>query len=186
MANLRENETIELILNRHSTRKFEARPIEDEKIQLLLECAFAAPNSKSVNMCNVVAVSDAATLKKLGELAPSSMPLLTAPLAIGVCVCEAEYHKKLGIQDNTWMEDASAMMMTMLLAARAMGLEGVWMQVLNRPDREGVIRETLSIPDDVILMAMAVVGYPAKPNTRPAHAGVPGDRIHIDNWGKRP
>ncbi|MDR2522864.1 MAG: nitroreductase family protein [Synergistaceae bacterium] len=175
-----DNETIRIILGRRSVRVFEARSVEAEKVELLLECAFAAPSAMNIQPCHIVVVDDKDLLKKIGEASAHSRMAAGAPLGLAVCVDVANYEKKHGFTDGTWMEDASCAMENMLLAARAVGLEGVWLQIANRPEREGTIPSLLNLPEGVRALAMALVGYGAK--VKPPHAGVDAARVHCNGW----
>lgn len=55
---------ITIIMGRRSIRKFLERPIAVEKVQTLLECAFAAPSSKNYRPCQFVLIDDRELLKK--------------------------------------------------------------------------------------------------------------------------
>lgn len=103
-----------------------------------------------------------------------------AGLAIAVCVDVPDYEARSGVTDGTWMEDGACAMENILLAARALGLEGVFMQVVNREDREGVIPPLLNVPEGVKVFALAVLGY-ASEETKP-HSGVDEKRLHKNQW----
>lgn len=178
-TDLKDNETIRLILGRRSVRKFEARPVESEKVYTLLECAFAAPSSKNLKPCHVILIDDGEILQKIGAASEHARAAANAALAIAVCVDVSDYEKRSGSTDGTWMEDCSCVMMNILIAARALGLEGVWIQVLNRPEKAG-IPQVLGIPDDAKLFALAVLGY--SDVNKPSYSGVDESRLHTNCW----
>lgn len=103
-----------------------------------------------------------------------------APLTIAVCVDVAAYEAEHHVTDGTWMEDASCAMMNIWLAARALELEGVWMQVLNRPDHVDAITPLLKIPVGVKVFAVAVLGYPAE--KKEPHRNITPSRLHHNTW----
>ena len=177
---LSDNETIRVILGRRSVRVFEEKSVETEKVDLLLECAFAAPSAMNIRPCHLVVVDDKELLKKIGEASVHSRMAAGAPLGLAVCVDVANYEKQHGFTDGTWMEDASCVMENVLLAARAVGLEGVWLQIANRPEREETIPSLLDLPEGVRALAMALVGYGAK--VKSPHAGVDEARVHRNHW----
>ena len=78
------------------------------------------------------------------------------------------------------MEDSACAMENILIAARALGLEGVWLQVPNRPERESVVPPLLGLPEGVRLFAMAVLGYGAE--VKAPHSGVDSARLHRNSW----
>jgi nitroreductase len=177
---LAENETIRIILGRRSVRAFEPKNVEREKVDLLLECAFAAPSAKNIQPCHLVVIDDKGLLTKIGAANPRAKMVGGAPLAVAVCVDVANYETEHGLTDGTWMEDSSCVMENILLAARALELEGVWLQIANRPEREETVPPLLSLPEGVRLFALAVLGYGAEKKT--PHSGIPEARLHRNIW----
>lgn len=173
-------EMIKLIMGRRSIRKFEPRPIEPEKVMTLLECAFAAPSSKNRKPCHFVLIDDKAMLEKIGSATPEVKMAAGAALGIAVCVDVPAYERTSGLTDGTWMEDAAAAVENVLLAARALDLEGVWMQIVNRAERETTVPHLLGIPEGVKLFSIALVGYPAEEKS--PHCGVDSTRLHKNGW----
>lgn len=176
-------EIIKLIMGRRSIRHFAPKPIEPEHAMTLLECAFAAPSSKNLKPCQFILIDDKATLEKIGEATPAAKMATGAALGIAVCVDVQTYENLSGLTDGTWMEDAAAAMENILLAARAFGLEGVWMQVVNRKEREETIPPLLGIPSGVKLFSIALLGYPAE--SRDPHSGIDTARLHKNRWNGR-
>ena len=174
------NEVVRTILGRRSIRAFENKAVEPEKVEALLECAFAAPSSKNVQPCHVMVIDDASLLKKIGAVHQNTIVAGGAPLAIGVCVDVVNYEAKTNLTDGTWMEDSSCVMENILIAARSLGLEGVWMQILNRPEKAEGVSRLLNIPEGVKIFALAILGYGAE--TKPPHSGVDNARLHRNGW----
>lgn len=177
---MKGSETIKIIMERRSIRKFEPKPVEDELAMTLLECGFAAPSSKNYKPCQFILINERAMLEKIGAATPAAKMVAGAGLAIAVCVDVPDYEARSGQTDGTWMEDSAVAMENILLAARAVGLEGVWMKVVNRPDKEGTIPQVLGLPQEVKLFAIALVGYPAE--TRDPHSGIDQERLHKNTW----
>lgn len=173
-------ETIKIIMERRSIRRFEPKPVEDELAMTLLECAFAAPSSKNYRPCQFILINDRTVLEKIGAATPAAKMVAGAGLGIAVCVDVPAYEAKSGQTDGTWLEDAAAAMENILLAARALGLEGVWMKVMNRPEKEETISPILGIPQGVRLFAIALAGYPAE--TREPRGGIDETRLHKNAW----
>ena len=61
---------IELLRNRRSRRKFEDRPVEKEKIDLLVEAALRSPSSKGINPWEFVVVTDPEIIARLAAAKP--------------------------------------------------------------------------------------------------------------------
>ena len=179
-ADFASNETIRVIIGRRSVRKFTDQPVDSERTRILLECGFAAPSSKNIKPCHLICIDDKKTLEEIGNASPEVRAAAVAPLAIAVCVDVANYEKNHGLRDGTWMEDSSCAMMNILLAARALGMEGVWLQIVNRAEREGKIPQILGIPEGVKLFALAVIGFSEV--SKAPHGGVDESRLHSNAW----
>ena len=180
MQTVLDNEVARTILGRRSIRVFENRGVEPEKVEAILECAFAAPSAKNIQPCHLMVIDDASLLKEIGAVHSHTKMVTGAPLAIGVCVDVAQYETKHNLTDGTWMEDSSCAMQNMLIAARSFGLEGVWLQIVNRPEREEGVSRLLHIPEGVKLFALAVLGYGAE--SKAPHSGTNKNKLHHNGW----
>ncbi|MDR1649057.1 MAG: nitroreductase family protein [Synergistaceae bacterium] len=175
-----DERTVQIILGRRSVRAFEKRRVEPEKVETLLKCGFAAPSARNIRPCHFVVIDDEALLKKIGGATEETRLAGGAPLAIAVCVDVASYEKNHKLTDGTWVEDASCAMENILLAARALGLEGVWLQIANRPEREETTPPLLNLPDGVRLLALAVLGYGTE--HKAPHSGIDESKRHHNTW----
>lgn len=61
-----------------------------------------------------------------------------------------------------WIQDCSAVTENILLAAHAMGLGAVWCGAYpnNEIDKVGKMQNLLSLPEDVYVLSVIVLGYP--------------------------
>jgi nitroreductase len=175
-----DERTIRIILGRRSVRAFEKKRVEPEKVETLLECAFAAPSSKNIRPCHFVAIDDEGLLRKIGGAVEATRAVGGAPLTIAICVDVAAYEKDHKMTDGTWMEDCSCAMENILIAARALGLEGFWLQIANRAEREQAVPPLLNLPEGVRLLALAVLGYGTE--HKAPHSGTDGTKLHRNGW----
>ncbi|MDR1874447.1 MAG: nitroreductase family protein [Synergistaceae bacterium] len=174
------NETIRAIMGRRSIRSFEPRSVEPEKVQILLECAFAAPSAMNHQPCHIMCIDSRELLDSISAVSERTRMAKSAPLAFAVCVDVARYEKVHQLTDGTWMADSACMMENILLAARALGLEGVWLHIVSRPDREPGVLSLLNPPEGVKVFALALMGYGAE--TKAPHSGVSAARLHRNGW----
>lgn len=68
-----------------------------------------------------------------------------------------------------WVEDCSAAVENLLLAATALDLGSVWIAVYPREQREAHVRSTLNIPADLRVLCLVPIGHPGEskpPRTR--------------------
>lgn len=173
---MRDNKVIETILGRRSIRKFTQDPVPPEIRDLLLECAFAAPSSHNRQSTVFLVIEDRKILEDLAEAHDSGKMLRAAPLAIAVCADTKVYPEG----DRAWVEDCAAAMENILIAARSLGLEGVWLKVMDRHPRNEKIRPILAAPDSVEIVALAAVGFGAE--QKPPHGGADKARVKFNRW----
>jgi nitroreductase len=169
-------EALEAILSRRSIRTYEQRPVEPADIETLLRAAMAAPSAGNQQSWRFVVVTDRGQLDRLAGATPYSGMLAHAPLAVVVC----GDHTSERYPEDYWVEDCSAAMENLLLAAHAIGLGAVWLGYHPRQDRKDNAREILGLPDDIDTLGVASVGYPAE-QKHPADRYDPGF-VHFDRW----
>ena len=110
------------IMTRRSIRAYEAEPVSPELVETLLRAAMAAPSAGNQQPWRFVVIAERATLDRLAATSPYAGPLLRASLAVVVC------GETLGERHpGYWVEDCSAAMENLLLAAHALGLGAVWL-----------------------------------------------------------
>jgi FMN reductase (NADPH) len=63
------NQVIETILQHRSVRKFEDRPLSDEQIRTIIECAQAASTSSFIQAYSIIGVKNKEVKRKLAEIA---------------------------------------------------------------------------------------------------------------------
>lgn len=177
MTNFHIDPTIGFILGRRSVRKFLPNAVIPEMVTTLLECAFAAPSAHNRRPLHFIVVDDRATLDALAKAHDSGKAMETAPLAIAVCADTSIMPEG----DMAWIEDAAAAMENILIAARALGLEGVWLKVMDRHPREERVTPVFGAPPHVKIVAIAALGYGDE--AKDPHRGVNEERIHRNVWG---
>jgi nitroreductase len=154
-----------MLQKRRSIRRFLDKPVEKEKVDVLVEAALRAPSSRGVNPWEFVVVSNRAMLERLANAKEHGSSFLKdAPLGMVVC---ADSKKS-----DVWVEDASIATIIIQLTAESLGLASCWIQVRERPhsrDRsaQDFVAGLLRLPPALMVEAMVAVGYPAE--TKPPH-----------------
>ena len=151
---------IDNILSRTSVRAYELRPIEDEKIEMMLRAAMAAPSAGNKQPWKFVVIKDKNTLGIISENMRTMRMAQDAPLAIVVCGDMNRTFEGNGL--DYWVEDASAATENLLLAAHAMGLGAVWCGIYPLPERVTFFQELLELPKDIVPLNVIPIGYPAE------------------------
>jgi len=163
------------IMTRRSIRTYDTEPVESGAVDILLRAAMAAPSAGNQQPWRFVVVTERTMLDRLAATSPYAGMLAWAPLAVVVCgETEGERHP------GYWVEDCSAAMQNILLAAHASGLGAVWLGY--HPDLERVerVRGLLGLPESVVPLGIAAIGHPAEQR-------LPADRyreefVHRERW----
>jgi len=154
------NSAIDNILTRVSVRAYQDKPVAAETIDTLLRAGMAAPTAVNKQPWHFIVVTDKATLEQISTLTPNARMAADAPLAIVVC---GDLTKALERDARDyWVQDASAAVENILLAAHAMGLGAVWTGIYPIQDRCTTISGLFKLPDTMIPLATIVIGYPAE------------------------
>ncbi len=91
---------LELLRTRRSVRRYEAKEIEPELIELLKEAAVRSPTSRNFRPWRFLFVTDKAKLEALSRAKSSGSSFLKAA-ALGVVICADE------TESDVWIEDCS-------------------------------------------------------------------------------
>ncbi|MFH2104346.1 MAG: nitroreductase family protein [Chloroflexota bacterium] len=173
------NSILETIFRRRSIRKYTDRPVEPEKLDLLLQAAMAAPSAMNCKPWEFIAVTDPA------KLAQFRKRLLfgnrNAPLAI--VVCGNPQLSRNPAARLFWVQDCSAAIENILLAAVSLGLGTVWVGVHPVANFVAVVRDVLSIPKRVTPLGLVYVGYPAE--EKAARSQYNPERVHWQQYPSR-
>jgi len=150
-------ETLEAILTRRSVRRFLPKPVSEENVKQLLEAAMAAPSAGNQQPWEFVVIRDRGILDEIPRVHPYAQMVKESPLVIAVC-------GNLGREkyEGFWVQDCSAAVQNLLLAAHALGLGAVWVGLHPRAERAGPIRKLLNLPEKVIPLALVPMGHPAE------------------------
>lgn len=168
-------ETREAIHTRRSVRAFSPRPISEEAILELLEAAMQAPSAGNEQPWQFVVIRDREILDAIPDISPYAPMCRVAPLAILVCGDMREVRHA-----GYWVQDCSAATQNLLLMAHDLGFGAVWAGVYPNPERVSGFRQLLRLPEEIVPMALVVVGFPEQ-----SGAPVPrfnSGRIHRDGW----
>lgn len=164
------------ILARRSIRRFEEQPVAAELIDELLRAAMAAPSASNRKPWEFVVVTEADRLAALRRTLVFGR--YEAPVAIVVCGNMRRTYPP-PVRDF-YIQDCSAAIQNILLAAHGLGLGAVWIGVQPvAPFVRGVSR-ALRLPRHVRPVGLVYLGHPAEaksPRTQYDPA-----RIHWQCW----
>ena len=128
------------IFTRVSIRKFEDRPVEQEKLTKILKAAMAAPSAGNQQPWEFFVVTDKAKIEALSKISPYAGCAAGAPAVIVPC------YRTEGLRWGELAEiDLSCATENILLEITAQGLGGVWLCAAPLEDRMTAAENTLSI-----------------------------------------
>ena len=174
---------IDLLRSRRSIRQFAKKPIEQEKLDILLEAMLRSPSSRSLHPWEFVVVSEPKTLERLAQAkVHGSRFIKNASLAITVCADPA--------QSDVWVEDTSIASLILHLAATDLGLGSCWVQIRLREHSETIsseqyVKEVLGLKDNLVVEAIVAIGYAAEEKPGHDRSTLLFDRISYEKYGQR-
>ena len=148
---------IENIMTRTSIRQYKDQPVEQEKIDIMLKAAMAAPTAVNLQPWHFIVITDKKTIGLLSGKQPTNAPLLIAVCGDTDKTTMPDGKMKL---PDFWVQDVSAATENLLLAAHALGLGAVWTGVYPAMERVAEVANVLNCPKNIVPVAVVRVGYP--------------------------
>lgn len=155
-------DVIEAIRKRRSIRRYQQRPVEEEKLNRILEAGRLAPSAKNLQDWKFIVVRDPERRRRLAEAAKNQQFIAEAPVVIAACGTETRYVMTCG--QHTYTIDVSIAVDHMTLEATELGLGTCWIGAFY----EDRVKEILGVPENIRVVALLPLGYPAEdPAPRP-------------------
>lgn len=170
----------EMLLRRHSIRRYTYRPIDGNDVKTILEAALLSPSSKSKRPWQFVVVEDKEMLQKLAQAKPAgSISLKNTGLAVVVTGAPEE--------SDMFVEDCTVAAIMMQLQAEALGIGSCWVQIRGRYTADGensetYVQELLGIPYANIVECIVTFGYSAETRKPVDPAKLLWEKVHIGEW----
>ncbi len=148
------NPVLDAIYSRRSVRHFADRPVEREKILEVIRAGTWAPSGLNNQPWRFAIVTEPGLKRRFQGLTRYAEVIAGAKVLVPVFVDrDAMYHE---VKDY---QAIGACMENMLLAAHSLGLGAVWLGEILKSARD--VRELLGLPENLELMAVLAMGYPA-------------------------
>ena len=171
------NPSLRWIFARRSIRAYGRGAVTDAQVKDLLEAAMAAPSACCKDPWHFVVIREPDLLRRIAEALPNGKMLPDAAVGIAVCGSLREAHDG---QLSYLIQDVSAAIQNLLLAASALGLGACWLGVHPREERIARVRELLGLSPEVVPIAVIAIGEPGEskePRTRYRE-----DKVHRGAW----
>ncbi len=168
------NETLRVLKERRSVRKYKAEQIKDEELNAILEAGTWAPSAKGLQTSVMVVVQDPETIAYMSKLNaeiqgnPGTDPFYGAPTVVVV----------LGDGEKlNWLQDGSLVMGNLMNAAAALGLGSCWinraMELFDRPEGKELLKKW-GLPETYRGVGNCILGYVA--------GDLPAPKPRKDGW----
>jgi len=171
------NETIELLKNHRSIRKFTARKVEQELVETIIEAGQCAATSSFIQGCTVIQVSNPRSREKLYRYAAEQPYVKEAPVFLVFCADMQRHQRACDMHDSpmrsgfaeqflTASVDCALFAQNVMIAAESAGLGGCYIGAIR--NRIAAVDELLNLPELVYPVFGMCLGYPDQaPDIKP-------------------
>ena len=172
------NETLKVLQERRSIRKYRPEQITDQELNAILEAGTWAATAKNLQTPVMVVVQDKETIARMSALnaeimgAAGTDPFYGAPTVVVV------------LADGTaanWIQDGSLVMGNLMTAAAATGIGSCWinraMELFDSPEGKELLRQW-GLPETLRGVGNCILGYPDGP--------APAAKPRKEGWIVRP
>jgi len=159
-------EFFDVLKTRHSVRSYANTPVEEEKLDQILEAINRAPSAGNLQAFEVYVVTSNDQRKELAAAALGQNFMAQAPLALVFCADADRSARKYGQRGASLycLQDATIACTYAMLAVTALGLSSVWVGAFD----EGKVSDIINAPQAYRRVAMLSIGYAAdEPRVRP-------------------
>lgn len=156
------NETIKILMERRSCRKFKEEQIKDEELNEILLAGEYAPTGMGMQSPKMVVLQNKETIEKLSKLNAEIIgrdvdPFYGAPTVIVVLADKTR---------TTYIEDGSLVIGNLMNAAHSLGLGSCWIhrakEEFEREEGKELLKEW-NIPDNYVGIGHCILGYAEGP-----------------------
>jgi nitroreductase len=181
-------ELMEAIKGRRSIRKYKSDPVPEEALRTVLEAVRWAPSWANTQCWELIVVRDPKLKSELSTALPNTNPALSsmtdAPVVLVLCGRKgvSGYYKGEArtVKGDWLMFDIGLAMQSLCLAAHALGLGTVIVGMFDHKKAE----EILGLPQNIELVAMTPLGYPAAEGGTPKRKEI-SEFIFYERYGKK-
>lgn len=187
MSQWNVNEILDLIKSRRSTRSYQNRPVEREKLEMILDAGRHAPSGGNNQSCRFTVIGNRDVLEKLCRLVEEAFAKMeydeTTYSSLRSSIIRSReggyrFHydtpvlvvisNKQGYGNA--MADSTCALENMAIMANAMDLGTCYINQLHWLDENATVRDylaTIGIPKEETVTCALSVGYPATPDGLP-------------------
>lgn len=168
------NETLKVLKERRSVRKYKAEQIRDEELNAILEAGTWAPTGMGLQSAVMVVVQDPATIAKLSKAnaeiqgKPGTDPFYGAPTVVVVLADSSS---------RNWLQDGSLVMGNLMTAAASLHIGSCWinrvMEYFDTAEGKDLLKQW-GLPETYRGVGNCVLGY--------VDGDLPAPKPRKDGW----
>jgi nitroreductase len=170
---------LDLAKNRYSCRSYKSIPVEDEKLNYILETARIAPSAANKQPWHIVVIRDTETRKNFFGVYQREW-FAQAPVHLVICGSHQNSWKRSYDNWDALYIDMGIIADHMTLAATEQGLATCWICAFNPSN----CRKILNLPDDIEPVVILPLGYPADVVNPDRHNALRKKSEDIIHWDK--
>ncbi len=163
------------LFTRRSIRTFTDSPILPKDVETLLKAGMAAPSAGNAQPFRFVVVTEPDLLQKIPTIHPYAAMAANAPLGILVC---ADVHSEK--YPGFWVQDCSAAIQNILIAARALSIGSVWTGIYPDEEREKAFTAMFNLPEGIRPLGLVVLGFTKQPFAERDTFDL--KKVHFNTW----
>jgi nitroreductase len=153
---------MDIIEARKSIRSYKSQEVEEEKLNYILQAFRRAPSAKNLQPWKLIVVKSKNTINDLAIACNNQTFLTEAPVIMVACAKEDEAYGVMGGYMNSYPIDIALALEHLILAAAEQGLGTCWIGAF----KEKLVKDILKVPENVRVVALTPVGYPAGEGSR--------------------
>jgi nitroreductase len=169
-------EVFEAIKIRRSIRAYQDRPVEEKKLQKILEAGRLSPSAVNRQPWSFIVISDPRMKEQMLEAYNRSW-FVKAPIIIVACAFPEQAWRRSD-EEEFWKIDVAIAFQSLILAATAEGLGTCWVGAFD----ERKVKLALGIPEKVRVVAMTPLGYAAEQKGPVSERKPIVEIIRNDHW----
>ncbi|MBN2027719.1 MAG: nitroreductase family protein [Actinobacteria bacterium] len=165
---------------RRSIRRYGDRPVEDEKLEAVLEAARLAPSWANMQCWTYIVIRDQSVKEAVASTLKNN-PIQKAVVAAPVLIVACADPEKSGNANGQpyYMLDIGISFQQLVLEAWNQGLGTCWVGWMN----EDEIRSILGVPENIRIVALTPLGYPAVYPDFPGRKPI-SEIVRYDRWNQ--
>jgi nitroreductase len=168
-------EFYDVLRKRRSIRKYKSTPVEQDKIDRMLEAVRLAPSAKNFQPWHFLVIRGENARRALGEAYPREW-FTEAPVLI--CVCGEPAKAWVRRDGKSYLDvDAAIAFEHLILAATAEGLGTCWIGAFDA----AAVKRALGLPEGIEPIAMTPLGY-ADEEPRMYSRRTIAEFVHSEKW----